>query len=379
MWGPSIYSIAFLIWPIIIIVIIIGLIFYFAGRRGGKTQPAENKDWYLQLALSREDAVSQWFFLLSVFFLGVTLLSFNRDLGDPLSWRTIVLLTSIVGLVVAYYFKVISVLIFSLIGVAGWWMSEAMEWTDVYNIKTASVLTGIIFIALLFYVLGHFHEQELKFKRFAYVYLILGIIAITGALFIFSSKPGLGMLAEMTVGAAIFGSWEITASLSLFFAVLVGLTLYLASKNFILVFEAAAVFILVVIFGILVFLPQQTVFMEYQSTSMSDHGLSDIAVDKSQLSANGVIWALVFNVTAFFELLGLIFSGYLRREEWLINLGTFFLFILIIVKYFDWFFTFLDKSLFFIGAGILLFTVGWFMEKSRRYMIANIKTEQQKS
>ena len=360
---------SFLIWP----VIIIGLIFYFARRRGGKNHPSGNKDWYLQLALSREDAVSQWFLLLSVFFLGVTLLTLNRDIGDPLSWRTIMFSTSIIGLIITYYFKTISTLIFGLIGIASWWGIQAIQWIQNKDIKTSSILAGLILIALLFYVLGHYHEKELKYKRFALVYLILGIISVTSALFIFSSKPGLGMLAEMTKGVSFMSSWEVTTSLLVFFAALVGLTLYSASKNLILLAETAAVFILAILFGITAFLPQQTIFMQ------TGNYLGYYSGSGSELSANGVLWAIVFNFAVFFELLGLILSGYLRREEWLINIGTFFLFILIIVKYFDWFFTFLDKSLFFIGAGILLFAVGWFMEKSRRYMISNIKTEQQKT
>lgn len=363
MWILSYLS--FLIWP----VIIIGLILYFARRRSGKIHPSENKDWYFQLALSKEDAVSQWFLLLFVFFFGVTLLALNRDLGDPLSWRTILFIGSMVGLVIAYYFKVVSTLIFSLIGIMSWWGVQAIEWIQGKDIKTSSILVGLIFIALLFYSIGHLLEKELKYKRFALVYLILGIIFITGALFIFSSKGGLSMLTEMTKGAIFFGSWEITFSLLFFFVFLIVVSLYSASKKLILFPEVGAVFIVGILFGATAFLPEQSMFI--QSGSYTRSG--------SELSSSGVLWAIIFNFAIFFELLGLIFSGYLRREEWLINLGTLFLFLLIIVKYFDWFFTFLDKSLFFIGAGILLFAVGWFMEKSRRYMIANIKTEGQKA
>ena len=71
--------------------------------------------------------------------------------------------------------------------------------------------------------------------------------------------------------------------------------------------------------------------------------------------------------------------GYVKKEKWLINLGAAFLFMLIIVKYFDWFFTFLDKSIFFIGAGILLFIVGWLMEKGRRNILQNISTPKQQT
>lgn len=361
MWIYNILS--YLLWP----VIILGLIFYFARRRGSKSNTSVNNNSYLQLALSKEDTVSQWFLLLSIFFLGATLLTLNRDFGDPLSWRTIIFLTSAVGLIITYYFKVISTLMFSLIGLTIWWCSQAMQWIQDKDIQTSSILAGLTFIALLFYLLGNYHEKELKYKRFALVYLILGIISITGLLFIFSSKPGLGMLAEMTKGAPFFGSWELTTSLLIFFISLAGLTLYLASKKMILLAEAAAVFVLAILFGVTAFLSQQPIFI--QSSNYLNYYSSS-----GELSANGILWAIIFNFAVFFELLGLILSGYQRREEWLINIGTFFLFILIIVKYFDWFFTFLDKSLFFIGAGILLFAVGWFMEKSRRYMIGNIKT-----
>ena len=345
----------FLIWPIIII----SLIVFFIKRRK-KTHPAHDKEWYLRFALSKEDAVSQLFLLLSLFFLGITFLAFNRDLGNPFSWRTILFITSVIGLVSAYYFKTIYTLAFSLVGIASWWGFQAIEWLKGKDIKTSAIFAGLAFIALLFYTIGHLHEKEMKFKRFALVYLLLGIIPITGILFFFSTKPGLGFLEDMSEGKPFFGSWQITLSLFIFILSIVSVALYSANKKLILPFELIAVFILTALFGLITLLPQQ---------NMLDF--------RGSLSGQGVFWALVFNLAVFLELLGLIFSGYLRKESWLINLGAFFLFILIIIKYFDWFFTFLNKSIFFIGAGILLFVVGWFMEKGRRYMLRNIKSDSQ--
>lgn len=361
------YSIfSFLLWPIIII----GLIVFFVRRRHKKSHPSQDKEWYLQFALSKEDAVSQLFLLLSFFFLGVTLLAFNRDLGDPFAWRTILFITSLLGLVGAYYLKTIYTLVFSLVGLTSWWGAQAAQWIDGKDIKTSALFAGLTFLALLFYSLGHLHEKQMKFKRFALVYLVLGIIAVTGALFFFSTKPGIGVIGGMTKGVSFFGSWQLTLSLFVFLASLVGVTLYSAAQKLLSPFELLAVFALTCLFGITALLPEQTMFVQAgRSYGFYSGG--------NELSSNGVLWAIIFNVAVFFELLGLIFSGYLRREEWLINLGTVFLFLLIIIKYFDWFFTFLDKSIFFIGAGILLFVVGWFMEKGRRYVIANIKAEQQ--
>jgi len=355
---------SFLFWPIVII----GLIVFFARRRKKSGHPATDKEWYLQFALSKEDAVSQLFLLLSFFFLGVTLLAFNKDFGDPLSWRAILFITSLLGLIGAYYLKTIYVLVFSLVGLTSWWGAQAVQWIDGKNITTSALFAGLSFLALLFYSLGHLHEKEIKFKRFALVYLVLGIIAVTGALFFFSTKPGIGVIGEMTKGASFFGSWQLTLSLLVFLASLVGATLWAAAQKLISPFELLAVFALTCLFGITALLPEQTMFVKAGNSYFSYYG-------GNELSSTGVLWALFYNIAIFLELLGLIFSGYTRRETWLINLGALFLFLLIIVKYFDWFFTFLDKSIFFIGAGILLFVVGWFMERGRRYMISNIKAQ----
>ena len=348
-----------LFWPIVILAL-----FYFLRRR--TKNPSQNKDQYLQLALSREDAVSQWFFLLSVLFFGVTFLAFNRDFGDPYSWQTILLVTCIVGFVIAYYFKTVSVLIFSLISFMAWWIAQAVLWGK--EIKTASILLGAILIALLFYTLARVHENTLKSKRFSIVYLLLGMMFITGILFIFSTKPGLSVLENMIEGDTFFTSMEMALSLFLFFIALFGTTIYLASKKALHIGEVIAVLVFTSLFSITAFLPEQSMFIK--------KGIDPAYYSTNQLSVSGVLWAIIFNVVLFFELLGIIFLGYIRREEWLVNIGTFFLFLLIIVKYFDWFFTFLDKSIFFIGAGILLFAVGWFMEKGRRYVISEMHSEQ---
>ena len=170
----------------------------------------------------------------------------------------------------------------------------------------------------------------------------------------------------MTIGTSFFGSWQITLSLGIFLAALAGVGLYGVAKKLVSLFEFLAVLSFIFLFSVIALLGQQHFFLQMISSSKFNS-------DSQELSSSGILWVSIFNVAVFFELLGLIFSGYSRRETWLVNVGAFFLFLLIIVKYFDWFFTFLDKSIFFIGTGILLFAVGWFMEKGRRLMVSNIK------
>ena len=350
--------------------LIIGIIIFFIARSfRGKRKPegVKERNWYSQLSLSKEDAVSQFFFLFFIFFLGITLLAFNKDLGEPLSWQTILLFSSVVGVVIAYYFKVIYTLAVSLIGLAAWWSIKAAEWTQGKDIKSTALLTGLFFIIIIFYLLGRAHEKEIKFKRVSMVYSILGLIPITGVLFFLSTKSGLRILEEITKGASFFGSWQITFSLFVFLIFLVGILVYTLSKNLVLKSEAVAIGFLVVLFCIIALLPEQTIFLQQKGY----YGVYSGA----ELSSTGILWAIFFNILIFLELVGVIFLGYLKRENWLIDLGAFFIFILIFVKYFDWFFSFLNKSVFFIGAGILLFVIGWFMEKRGRHLLSLIKRE----
>lgn len=354
----------------LLIIAVIVLVIFFSRRRKKSGHPSTDKEWYLQFALSKEDAVSQLFLLLSICFLGVMLLAFNKDLGDPFSQLTILFITSALSLGSAYYFKALYPLVFGLIAVTAWWGSQAIQWIEGKDIATSAGFVGLVFMALLFYSLGHLHEREIRWKRFALVYSIIGIISVTGALFFLSSKPGLYELGAMTKGSSFLGSWQITVSLFVFLVSLIGVSLYTVAKKLASPFESLAILLLTLLFGLIALLPQQNIFLQ----ASNSYGYY---YEGQELSSSGVLWAIIFNFTVFFELLGLIFSGYLRRETWLINLGALFLFLLIIVKYFDWFFTFLDKSIFFIGAGILLFVVGWFMEKGRRMMISNIEAQTQ--
>lgn len=347
-------------------ILLIGLIIFFVSRRHKKVHASEDKDWYLRFSLSKEDSVSQLFLLLSVAFLSLTLLAFNRDLHGPLSWQTVILINSLVSLLCAYRYKAVYPLILGLVGFVSWWGAQAVNWSklaDNQEIKSSVIYIGFALLALLFYALGHLHEKEIKYKRFALVYSILGIISLSSILFLFSTKPGLNFFSDSLSGVSVFGSFPLVISFVIFLVGIFGATLYSHSKKLIFPFETAAIFILTAFFGLILFLPEQNLYL-----NQSGHYYSN-----DLLSGAGMVWALVFNLMVFVQILGVIISGYLRKESWLVNLGAFFLFLLIIVKYFDWFFSFLDKSVFFIGAGIILFLVGWFMEKGRRYVLRDIK------
>src|SRR5439155_12675044 len=79
--------------------------------------------------------------------------------------------------------------------------------------------------------------------------------------------------------------------------------------------------------------------------------------------------AILFNVLLFALTVGTAAVGYWNREPAWINCGTVFFALLVIVRYFDWFWTLMPRSLFFIGGGLLLLLGGLALERTRRRLI----------
>ncbi|HMO78736.1 MAG TPA: hypothetical protein PJ997_01360 [Candidatus Paceibacterota bacterium] len=355
--------------PILIVVGVIVAIFYGIGslrnKKGLSLQ--SDKDWHIRVALSKEDLVAQLFAVLSVFFLMISLLSINKIFGQPIALETLVLFCSIVAIFVCYYFKFIFLLPIGLFGLISWWSVKIFMWSDVFAQSPSSVaiFVGLPLIFLSFYLIGRIHEQKENMKRLSLVYVVLGVIFVTGQIFFYSNKFGLEIL-ENAINASIFSSWQVAISILFLIILFLGLLIFTNIKKLIHPGEFGWLLLLFVLFVSVLLIQNQNIslFEMTRSGFYSSFELNNV----------GYFWAIIYNLAIFIQLIGIILLGYKRKEEWLINMGVIFLFILILIKYFDWFFDFIEKSIFFILAGILLFVVGWFMEKGRRKIISEVKS-----
>lgn len=349
-----------LFWPILII----GSIIFFIFKRISKRHHRSVMD----IASSQEDMVSQIFYLLALFSFGVTLFAFNQDLGGFFEWQTIILITAMAGFFISYYLKILYTLPPSIIIFMIWWGAKAAEWVDGKDIKSSVLFAGGILISLIFYIIGNIHKINWRFKRFSLVYVVFGLLFFTSSLFFLSNRAGMRAVQEIMEGKEIFASWQITTSYLIIILVFILSLIFAFSKKYLSRYELGALICAAGFFVIWPFLPELKLFE-------ASNVYRGYYYNSKEFSSLGIIWAFAFNVLIFLEILGVILLGYVSRQEWMINLGAFFLFILIGVKYFDWFFTFFDKSIFFISAGIILFIVGWFMEKGRRYMLSLAKED----
>lgn len=80
------------------------------------------------------------------------------------------------------------------------------------------------------------------------------------------------------------------------------------------------------------------------------------------------IYVLLFNLLLAGFILLLLYEGYQREDMKLVNMGMFWLTVFIVVKYFDWFWDLLDRSLFFLVGGLILVLGGIALEKKRRQL-----------
>lgn len=95
-------------------------------------------------------------------------------------------------------------------------------------------------------------------------------------------------------------------------------------------------------------------------------GLVAIALIFVYFPSTTRIYVLIFNLILAGMIFLLLYAGYQREDMKLVNMGMFWLSVFIVVKYFDWFWGLLPRSLFFIVGGLVLVLGGIALEKKRR-------------
>lgn len=348
---------------LIVIFAIVAVIGAFLRQKQRGSRELNENNWYLKPSLSPKDAMSQWFLVLGGLALVNMIYAINNNFNGPLSWRLVLLIAVLIFGALAYWGKSIYAAALGIVGFLVWWAAQTAFWQPPEGIYIQGLAApiGLMWLAVLLYTAGFWQMRKSAWKRFGIVWASIGLVLANFLLFVFSTELGLVALEEMIARGGIFDVWQNTISLFIIGGMVVIALLYGWSRKIVLAQEAFFSGILFFIFGLLLALPDQSLF--------------DGNRWSSQLTATGLFWAALFNLVLLFEILGVIFAGYLRREIWMINFGAVLLIIFTAVKYFDWFFKFMDKSAFFIVAGIMLFAIGWGMERGRRYLTRSINSQ----
>ncbi|MBU0499440.1 MAG: DUF2157 domain-containing protein [Gammaproteobacteria bacterium] len=87
----------------------------------------------------------------------------------------------------------------------------------------------------------------------------------------------------------------------------------------------------------------------------------------------GGLVALGFNLLYFSGLVWLIVAGRETNDEFLINIAFFFFTLALVSRYFDTFWSLMDRSFFFMGGGMLLLAGGFLLERQRRRLTRGVR------
>jgi len=185
---------------------------------------------------------------------------------------------------------------------------------------------------------------------------------------VLSSQGGIALIGNKSVVGPFAVSWKLGVALGALFVVAAASLALAALRKAVSRAETAAIGVVLAVMLLLSVAPPK-------GASSGEFFAIFGGGGTTTLTAVGTAWAALFNVLLLAALLGLVFLGYERREDWLVTFGAMLLFVFVLLKYFDWLFSLLDRSIAFVGAGLLFLGVGWLMERGRRSIIAAMEAE----
>ncbi len=193
--------------------------------------------------------------------------------------------------------------------------------------------------------LGLMHRGYEPFQKISAPYIVLGLFTAFGAGFLFTFD-----LYGGHFGVPVL--WPFYLALSVLFLLsLFGLALS-SEKPSGWVWEVVFLLVLFVL----------ALYLTFLFSSLPGKGHRDFV-----LSAN-LIFALAVLIV--------LFLGYLRESPVYVNIALFFFVLDLVVRYFDFFWELLPRSIFFIIGGLILLTGGVLLERKRRKILGSFRKPQ---
>ena len=221
-----------------------------------------------------------------------------------------------------------------------WFGGERMALGQVY-----------VFLGIALYILGRGMSWYPRWQRFAPPVVTAGAVAAVAALFVLSFPEAhrFGVRQEIEGGPVLPNAWlGVTAAVLAFVAGLM-MWRYHSTKLSTLPRYRQGAFVWLVAAGALALV---NLFGAGRYPGW-------VAFGYNLLACAGVIW--------------LVLTGIDRGERRIVNLGFVFFAALLLARYFDTFWSLLDRSYFFMAGGALLLVAGGLLERSRRRLTARMK------
>jgi uncharacterized membrane protein len=226
-------------------------------------------------------------------------------------------------------------------------------WLEAASSGEAVAIFGLyLALGLMIYGLGKVQGLFGPTRIFAGVYEAVGLLTALGALYLLSFRAWCESHAYRDGG--------ITGELA---------------TGFWLVFFLATALAVALLTGSLVFRVRQKVSLPelpYEGAAAALLLVSVYLVVYVPVG-NDIAYPVAFNVLLLLAIVGLVFAGYYRSQEAIINFALGLFALDVVTRYFELSWTLLDRSVVFIVAGALLLGVGFVLERGRRRVLSSMR------
>lgn len=277
--------------------------------------------------------------------------------GYPITIVCWLFIASLIGSILAIYFKITGVFMVCATAFSLWLFLQVSVWVSAYNLQPVTPVSVLGLYAGGVYLFGRICVQ-FRYKTCQPI-VVLGVLISSGVLFWFSMRGVIMNLDILASGNQATSSWQIMYTIFCIACVTIFMSIYGTIRAKVSFYESLCVFALwclcIVPLLMSVHSTSALISYAYQNTPMQT------------LTQYGVVLALIYNLSLFGLVMLLVWRGYCRADYVAAEVFASVLFILSLIKYTDWFYHVLDRSIFFLGAGILLLTFATIIRHSRSY------------
>ena len=260
-----------------------------------------------------------------------------------------------VGVIPLAYFTrsraILTLAIFAALGGLGY---KAVNWLEVVDHGQYAAFAFYLVLGSALYAIGAVHSWFERLKLYTTRYQIVGLILVFGVLFVLSFQ---GLFSERAMDQ--FDAAQLPMQFIVTFSI------------------AAAIAVMCALYSLFRYLNNRQLSGAYYGDLITAIVLTAVGYMALYLPfSSPATYAVIFNIMLFALVFGLLFVGYLREVQYLVNIALFFFGLGVIGRYFDLTWELLPRSVFFVLGGLLLLIGGWLLERLRRKTLEKMQAQE---
>lgn len=320
--------------------------------------------WELKFNRRTHPVMGEALLFLASLFVGATIFLTAKIFNVNANAHWLLLVWFLAILPFGYAFRSSSILSLNIITFALWTMFYISQSRYLIHSSFEIFMLYLLF-GINLYGLGQLHLKFEKYAHFRLVHQGFGLFFILISYFYFSLETPY----RESLTRFIPISWQVQLFFLLFTVTSVlflvsNFSMYRKVKN-----TKYELIVLLLAFSGWVGAWLLTFFIDSFTTSVTEYGYTYTRIDP-QIAT---ILFILFNLTFFVLSIGSILIGYYKSTVPFVNIGMLFFVLGVLHLYFTTLYELLPRSLAFIAGGLILITLGWYLENKRRSIINEIR------